>query len=72
MRKIFIIVFLLLAAQLLSAQNFEYKWQRVRMDSTYESATVYPVDRIIAEHQEQMGPLMKVVIQHGRHPQQLP
>ena len=48
--------------QLLCAQNFEYKWQRVRMDSTYESATVYPVDSIIAEHEEQMGPLMKVVI----------
>ena len=50
------------AGQLLCAQNFEYKWQRVRMDSTYESATVYPVDSIIAEHEEQMGPLMKVVI----------
>ena len=48
--------------QMLCAQNFEYKWQRVRMDSTYESATVYPVDSIIAEHEEQMGPLMKVVI----------
>ena len=48
--------------QLLCAQNFEYKWQRVRMDSTYESATVYPVDSIVAEHEEQMGPLMKVVI----------
>ena len=48
--------------QLLCAQNFEYKWQRVRMDSTYESATVYPVDSIIAEHEEQMGPLMKVII----------
>ena len=59
---LFVVPVLLLAGQLLSAQNFEYKWQRVRMDSTYESATVYPVDRIIAEHQEQMGPLMKVVI----------
>ena len=48
--------------QLLCAQDFEYKWQRVRMDSTYESATVYPVDSIVAEHEEQMGPLMKVVI----------
>ena len=68
---LFVVPVLLLAGQLLSAQNFEYKWQRVRMDSTYESATVYPVDRIIAEHpvdrivaehEEQMGPLMKVVI----------
>ena len=59
MRKIFIIAFLLLAAQLLGAQNFEYRWQRVHMDSTYESATVYPVDSIVAEHEEQMGPLMK-------------
>ena len=46
----------------LGAQNFEYHWQRVRMDSTYESSTVYPVDRIVAEHEEQMAPLMKVVI----------
>ena len=59
---LFVVPVLLLMGQLLGAQNFEYKWQRVRMDSTYESATVYPVDRIIAEHQEQMGPLMKVVI----------
>ena len=59
---LFVVPVLLLAGQLLSAQNFEYKWQRVRMDSTYESGTVYPVDSIVAEHEEQMGPLMKVVI----------
>ena len=60
--RFYLIIVFVFAVQLLSAQNFEYKWQRVRMDSTYESATVYPVDRIITEHQEQMGPLMKVVI----------
>ena len=59
---LFVVPVLLLAGQLLSAQNFEYKWQRVHMDSTYESGTVYPVDSIVAEHEEQMGPLMKVVI----------
>ena len=59
---LFVVPVLLLAGQLLSAQNFEYRWQRVHMDSIYESATVYPVDRIVAEHEEQMGPLMKVVI----------
>lgn len=59
---LFVVPVLLLAGQLLSAQNFEYKWQRVHMDSTYESSTVYPVDSIVAEHEEQMGPLMKVVI----------
>lgn len=63
MRKCLLITLTVMSAgQLLCAQNFEYKWQRVRMDSTYESATVYPVDSIIAEHEEQMGPLMKVVI----------
>ena len=63
MRKCLLITLAVMSVgQLLCAQNFEYKWQRVRMDSTYESATVYPVDSIIAEHEEQMGPLMKVVI----------
>lgn len=59
---LFVVPVLLLAGQLLSAQNFEYKWQRVHMDTTYESSTVYAVDRIVAEHQKQMAPLMKVVI----------
>ena len=63
MRKCLLITLAVMSVgQLLCAQNFEYKWQRVRMDLTYESATVYPVDSIIAEHEEQMGPLMKVVI----------
>ena len=63
MRKCLLITLAVMSVgQLLCAQNFEYKWQRVRMDSTYESATVYPVDSIIAEHEEQMGPLMKVII----------
>ena len=48
--------------QMLSAQDFEYSWQRVRMDSRYESDTVYGVDSIVAAHQEQMTPLMEVVI----------
>lgn len=59
---LFVVPVLLLAGQLLSAQNFEYKWQRVKMDTTYESSTIYPVDSIVAAHQEQMAPLMKVVI----------
>lgn len=46
----------------ISAQNFDYKWQRVHMDSTYESSTIYKVDSIVASHQEQMAPLMQVVI----------
>ena len=33
--------------QMLSAQDFEYSWQRVRMDSAYESDTVYGVDSIV-------------------------
>ena len=60
--RFYLIIVFVFAVQLLSAQNFEYKWQRVHMDSTYESSTVYPVDSIVAEHEEQMGPLMKVVI----------
>ena len=48
--------------QMLSAQDFEYSWQRVRMDSRYESDTVYGVDSIVAAHQEQIAPLMEVVI----------
>ena len=62
---LFVVTVLLLAGQMLSAQNFEYKWQRVHMDSTYESATVYPVDSIVAEHEEQMGPLMKSLTNMG-------
>lgn len=48
--------------QMLGAQDFEYSWQRVRMDSAYESDTVYDVDSIVAAHQEQIAPLMEVVI----------
>ena len=48
--------------QMLGAQDFEYSWQRVRMDSAYESDTVYGVDSIVAAHQEQIAPLMEVVI----------
>lgn len=48
--------------QMLGAQDFEYNWQRVRMDSRYESDTVYDVDSIVAAHQEQIAPLMEVVI----------
>jgi 2',3'-cyclic-nucleotide 2'-phosphodiesterase (5'-nucleotidase family) len=63
MRKLlFMIIAAVLSSPFLGAQNFEYRWQRVHMDSTYESSTVYPVDRIVAEHEEQMAPLMKVVI----------
>ena len=36
--------------QMLSAQDFEYSWQRVRMDSAYESDTVYGVDSIVSPH----------------------
>ena len=46
----------------LPAQNFEYEWQRVRMDAIYESNTIYGVDSIVAAHQEQIAPLMEVVI----------
>lgn len=46
----------------LNAQNFTYEWQRVRMDSTYESKTIYEVDKIVAAHQEEMAPLMEIVI----------
>lgn len=52
----------LLFQHLLSAQNFTYSWERVRMDSEYESTTVFGVDSIVAAHQEQMAPLMRVVI----------
>ena len=63
MRKLlFMIIAAVLSSPFLGAQSFEYRWQRVHMDSTYESSTVYPVDSIIAEHEEQMAPLMKVVI----------
>ena len=62
MRKCVILIFAVLVGQMLSAQDFEYSWQRVRMDSAYESDTVYGVDSIVAAHQEQMTPLMEVVI----------
>ena len=62
MRKCVTLIFAVLVGQMLSAQDFEYSWQRVRMDSAYESDTVYGVDSIVAAHQEQMTPLMEVVI----------
>lgn len=62
MKRLSVIALLTVCCVALRAQNFEYKWQRVHMDTAYESSAVYPVDRIVAEHQEQMAPLMKVVI----------
>lgn len=62
MKRLTVIVLLAACCMAVRAQNFEYRWQRVHMDTAYESSTVYPVDRIVAEHQEQMAPLMKVVI----------
>lgn len=49
-------------SSVLSAQNFRYSWERVKMGPEYESSTVFGVDSIVAAHQEQMAPLMKVVI----------
>lgn len=51
-----------LLPSVLSAQNFRYSWERVKMGPEYESSTVFGVDSIVAAHQEQMAPLMKVVI----------
>ncbi len=62
MRKTVIALALLCVASVLSAQNFEYKWQRVRMDDTYESGKILKVDEIVAAHQEEMGPMMEVII----------
>lgn len=61
-RKILTLSALMLLAVGLPAQNFEYKWQRVAMDTLCESDKIYDVDRIVANHQEQMAPLMEVVI----------
>lgn len=49
-------------SSVLPAQNFRYSWERVKMGPEYESSTVFGVDSIVAAHQEQMAPLMKVVI----------
>lgn len=51
-----------LLSSVLPAQNFRYSWERVKMGPEYESSTVFGVDSIVAAHQEQMAPLMKVVI----------
>lgn len=57
-----ILLFAVSAGLRLGAQDFEYSWQRVRMDSRYEGTAVYDVDSIVAAHQEQIAPLMEVVI----------
>ncbi len=62
LRRYSVLLIVLSAAQLLCAQSFEYKWQRVRMDSVYESSVLYGVDSAVAARQEEMAPLMKVVI----------
>lgn len=62
MAKILTFILALAATFSLSAQNFEYKWQRVKMDSVYESKKIYEVDKIVAAHQEAMTSLMEVVI----------
>ena len=64
MKRKFLILFvpLLLSMTSAYAQNFEYKWKRVAMDSLYDSNKVYEVDRIVSEHQGAMESLMKVLI----------
>ncbi len=57
-----IVLMLLAVTSVLSAQTFEYSWQRVRMDDTYESDRLLKVDEIVAAHQEEMGPMMEVLI----------
>ncbi|HIZ86139.1 MAG TPA: 5'-nucleotidase C-terminal domain-containing protein [Candidatus Coprenecus stercoravium] len=61
-KRAIVLVLAVAALQSLGAQDFEYKWRRVRMDSTWESGALYSVDSIVAAHQEQIQPLMEVVI----------
>ena len=62
MKRGILVLLALMWCSALFAQNFEYKWQRVRMDTTYESSVVYEVDKIIANHQEQIAPLMEILV----------
>lgn len=60
--KLYFIILWALFSLTATGQNFKYHWQRVRMDTTYETTTIYDVDRIVAAHQEQIAPLMEILI----------
>lgn len=64
MKKKFLILFvpLLFSVTPSFAQNFEYEWKRVALDSVYDTKRVYEVDKIVADHQGEMESLMKVLI----------
>ncbi len=63
MRNIISIFILLFSAcGVLCAQDIKISWQRVAMDESYETDKLYRLDTIIAEHQEQMGDMMEVII----------
>ena len=73
-RKMTMTLVALLLSVSLFAQKFDYKWQRVRLDTTYESAEIYEVDRIVAAHQEQVSALMEILVYSegeivSRHPE---
>jgi 2',3'-cyclic-nucleotide 2'-phosphodiesterase (5'-nucleotidase family) len=62
MKRIFTFAALLAVAVIsLSAQSFSYKWQRVAMDTLYETNNISQIDKIIAKYSPGIEPLMEIV-----------
>ena len=61
-RRLFLIAILSCLPFLIWGQEFKITWKRVAMDSTYRSERIFPIDKIIADHQEAMGSMMEILI----------
>ena len=61
-RRLFLIAILSCLPFLIWGQELKITWKRGAMDSTYMSERIFPIDKIIADHQEAMGSLMEILI----------
>lgn len=61
MKKILLLILFASVVLSLQAQNFTYKWQKVPMDSTWDSPKPNKVDKIIAKYHPGVEFLMEIV-----------
>ena len=56
-----LVLLILFVSVAVSAQNFEYKWQRVKMDSTYEGNGTSDVEKLISKYSPELKPYMEIL-----------
>ena len=61
MKKLIIAPLLFCCVFSLFAQNFEYKWVRVPIDSTYDRSVENPVAKLVEKYSAGMGDIMEII-----------